>query len=357
MNKICNDKNNTNEDNKNISIPSWYTNSFNKDNDILLKDYLDIYLDKVKLIRSESTYKNYNNYINRYIKKYIGDIYLKDLSPYDIDKMYTILKSKIIIMPNSKLKNNKLSSEYIYCINSCLKSALTDAKKNLLITINPCDYIKTPKRNKYESTYLNINDAKILLKEISKNKFSDYYLPTLIALTMGLRKGEILGLKYTDINFKTRELNIQRTFTGTGNKISFNTPKTKNSIRKVIIPQIVLDELILKRDFFCLEKTIMGKDFNKGNYIFINNDGRIIKPQSWDSYFKRTLERCHLKDMRIHDLRHTNASILLSLGINMKLVSYNLGHSNIKTTLDIYEHVDGTLDKSAARKIDKAIEI
>lgn len=317
--------------NKDERIPNWFLTNLNN-KEITLSTYLTIWLNEVKENKSYHTYLNYSNYVNKHILPYLGNKLLSEVSPKDIEELYVILGKTIV-------KRNSNSNQTIYSIHSCLKKAFNDARREMLIVVNPLSFVRTPKVTKYEGKALSIEECKILLTELNKNQGSDYYLPTLLALFLGLRRGEIIGLKYEDINFNDNTLTIKRTFTGSGNTISFNLPKTNNSLRVITVSNYLMSKLKDKKEIHELERKFLGNDFNKEGFIFINDEGRVIKPQTWDNYFKRKLDKCNLRRIRLHDLRHTNASLMLKQGINMKLASTRLGHSNISITMDLYSHI------------------
>ena len=168
-----------------------------------------------------------------------------------------------------------------------------------------------------------------------------YYEMFLLELTTGMRRGEILGLKWRDLNLETGELNIKRQLTTKG----ISVPKTKSSIRTVLLPPDMLD---LLRE---MKKTA------KYDWIFPSpvKEGEPRNPTAITKRFRIMLERAHCKHVRFHDLRHTFATMALENGMDVKTLSAMIGHVSSETTLNIYSHVTDTMRAQAAVKIDREI--
>jgi integrase len=174
-----------------------------------------------------------------------------------------------------------------------------------------------------------------------------------------MRKGEVLGLKWSDIDFKQGFILIQRTIqrikTSESSYITLEgSPKSKNSIR--VIP--ILDEQITRlkshytRSIF--ERKKLDVDFDKNGYVFCNRDGSILSPRNFDKQFHVILKDCKIPDINFHALRHTFATVALENGIGLKETSDILGHSSITITADIYSHVTNKRKKEEMEKLKNA---
>lgn len=182
--------------------------------------------------------------------------------------------------------------------------------------------------------------------EYLKNYEVRLALPILLALLLGLRRGEVLGLKWSDIDFENRIVHIQRTATPAKGGFKFSDCKTDKSNRILMLPNLVLNKLLEWKD----EQSMLSI-INLDGYVFMQSTGKILSTTTLTKHFKKTLADCNLAEMRFHDLRHTCASYLVSSSVPINTVSQILGHSKISTTLDVYTHVDFESQKTAIEKI------
>jgi integrase len=183
------------------------------------------------------------------------------------------------------------------------------------------------------------------------------YAPILLALATGLRKGEVFGLKWSDLDGES--LHVSRTLSQTAQGVELKTPKTKKSNRTIALPQFSVDLLRRHRAEQSKTKLAMGSGYRDKGLIFARPDGSPWKTTSFDGMFARFVRnaelwklRPELKRFRFHDLRHTQATQLLKAGENIKVVSERLGHASITITLDTYAHVLPNMQAEAAGKCD-----
>jgi integrase len=168
-----------------------------------------------------------------------------------------------------------------------------------------------------------------------------------------MRKGEILGLRWQDIDLQKGELQIRRTL-GYFAHHGFveGEPKTEKSKRKITLPQFVLDALKRHRTLQLERRLQAGSTWIDKDLVFSSKDGDFIVPHTLNNHFNRLLEEIGLPHIRFHDLRHSAATLLLSMGVPAKVVQEILGHSNFRTTMDRYSHVLPTMQKEAMDKMD-----
>lgn len=223
-----------------------------------------------------------------------------------------------------------------------------------LIGSNPSLSTELPKVNKFKGKVYNIEQINRLI-EISKNE--PIGIAIMLDSGLGLRRGEVCGLRWEHIDFKKGIVKIINTRTkNTGKEIEKET-KTDKSNR--ILPlsnylQYYLEKLERKQQKM---KLICGKGYNNSKYICCWDDGRPVKPDYISQRFKAIVDGNNLPSIRFHDLRHTNATLLLGNNINMKLLSDWLGHSTISTTMDIYAHVTNEMKKEVANNMDKIFPV
>jgi len=177
-------------------------------------------------------------------------------------------------------------------------------------------------------------------------KGTSMYLPLMIEICIGLRRGELLALKWKHIDFENGYLSVEENLVTVNNERITKAPKTQSGKRSIQIPATLLT---LLRD------TKTERKANDNDYIICQKDGSPYKSDSFTQKFRRFLEAQGLKHLRFHDLRHINATIMLSLGISPKVAQERLGHSSYQVTMDIYSHVLKKVEKEAADKLDEAL--
>ncbi|WP_236777872.1 site-specific integrase [Anoxybacter fermentans] len=178
-----------------------------------------------------------------------------------------------------------------------------------------------------------------------------------IAIFTGMRRGELLGLRWSDIDFKNKTASIQQTLQkALEGGYRFDTPKTKGSIRMISLPDSVVNILKKIKKEQAQNRLLLGESYkNEYNLVFTNTDGSPITPDAIRHRFNRVKEKSSI-DVRFHDLRHTHATLMLEAGIHPKIVQERLGHSSITITMDTYSHVLPSLQKEAVEKLEKMLQ-
>lgn len=284
-----------------------------------------------------TTQATYENRIYGHIIPSVGKIPLSKLTQNDLQQFYAKLK-RTGRKVNVELKGTGVSDRMVRSCHALCRSSLEKAVEEGLITRNPSIGCKLPPKKNGEMKVLTQNEIVRLLNQAYDE---GYYEMFLLELTTGMRRGEILGLKWRDLNLETGELNIKRQLTTKG----ISVPKTKSSIRTVLLPPDMLD---LLRE---MKKTA------KYDWIFPSpvKEGEPRNPTAITKRFRLMLERAHCKHVRFHDLRHTFATMALENGMDVKTLSAMIGHVSSETTLNIYSHVTDTMRAQAAVKIDREI--
>ncbi|MBE6676855.1 MAG: site-specific integrase [Ruminococcaceae bacterium] len=284
-----------------------------------------------------TTQATYENRIYTHIIPSIGEIPLSKLTQNDLQQFYAKLK-RTGRKKDVETKGTSVSDRMVRSCHALCRSALEKAVDEGLITRNPSIGCKLPPKKNGEMKVLTQAEIVRLLNQAYDE---GYYELFLLELTTGMRRGEILGLKWRDLNLETGELNIKRQLTTKG----VSVPKTKNSIRTILLPP---DMLELLQD--------MKKNANC-EWIFPSpvKEGEPRNPTAITKRFRIMLERAHCKHVRFHDLRHTFATMALENGMDVKTLSAMIGHVSSETTLNIYSHVTDTMRAQAAVKIDREI--
>ena len=198
-------------------------------------------------------------------------------------------------------------------------------------------------------------DTESLRELLGVAKGTNLYAPILIAVTTGLRRGELLGLKWSDIDLTDRFLHVRRSVEQVRGDVRVKAPKTEKSSRKVTLPRITVTELQRHSLLQKKDRLRLGPIYSDADWVFSREDGAIWNPDTFTRAFRRLLRDSKLDSIRFHDLRHTHATQLLKDGIFIKVVSERLGHSSVQITLDTYAHVLPSMQDEAAERIDSAI--
>ena len=227
------------------------------------------------------------------------------------------------------------------CHTTC-RTALEKAVTEGLIQSNPAVGCKLPPKKAKEMQVL--TQAEII-RFLTQAKSEGYYEMFLLELTTGMRRGEIIGLKWRDLNLQTGELHICRQVVRINQASVVSAPKTKSSNRIILLPPD-MTELLANL-----------KSQSKGEWIFPSpvNEGEPRNPTAVYKRFQIMLKRANCKKVRFHDLRHTFATMALENGIDIKTLSAMIGHVSAETTLNIYSHVTDTMQQQAAVRIDREI--
>ena len=181
-------------------------------------------------------------------------------------------------------------------------------------------------------------------------------IPYLLAIFTGMRCGEVLGLKWDDVDFENKKIRIKRSLCFVSGKgLIFKEPKTKKSKRQISISQHVVNVLKKHKQKQEFQEEKLGTQYQDNNLIVCTDDGKPLDPRNLLRQFYRLIEEANVPRISFHDLRHTHATILMQQGENPKVVSERLGHSRVGITLDLYSHVSDDLQEQAAEKFENAL--
>lgn len=312
--------------------------TFTKESKLTVKEFMLQWLDLyVKNQLSPTTVQHYIDQTEKYIIPQFGHIYLQQLKNIDIQKWVFDLQK------GSPLTGKPLAPKTIKNIMLNLSAAMKKAVMLDLIPKNPCDNITMPKLERFEPDVYSMEEVDEMLN-CAKN--TDLYLPLMIEICIGLRRGELLALKWHHIDFENGYLTVEENLVTVDNKRITKAPKTKSGRRSIQIPSTLLDLLRDTKD---------SRRAGDNDYVICQKDGSPYKSDSFSLKFRRFLKANDLKHIRFHDLRHINATIMLSLGISPKVAQERLGHSSYQITMDIYSHVLKKVEKEAADKLDDAL--
>ena len=307
-------------------------------NNISLNSYIHQWMDVfVKPYNSPTTNAGYMQKIDSYIcgeKGGIGHIAVQKLNPMIIQNFINKIKDK------SPVSGNPLSAKTVRDTYIILKACLNNAVKMKIINENPAVDIRLPKRQKKEIKVFSMEEIDILLNHLKDTK-SDMELPVNLALSMGLRRGEVLGLRFSDVDYEKKTIAIHNNRVRRCNyEIVEKAPKTINSIRIVNVPDTILRMIKRQETRWKKKQLRYGRDYNKNGYICYKVEtGNPWKPDNLTQKYRRMIKNLGLTPVSFHGLRHCFASICLHQNIELLEISKLLGHSSASFTLDTYTHL------------------
>ena len=180
-------------------------------------------------------------------------------------------------------------------------------------------------------------------------------IPVVLGVGLGLRRGEILGLKWSSIDFVSKNMIIDSSLAYVDNTFIFKSTKSESGERTLVMPDSIIEILKKHRKDQNIIKLALGEEYQKNDLVYCQDDGAPIIPGSFSHKFTDFLKKYGLKQIRFHDLRHTHASLLLKYGVSAKVASRRLGHSSIGITMDLYSHVYNEVEVEATNKIEIGI--
>ena len=308
-------------------------NSDNIDNeDILFIDYMKKWLKMISSSVEPTTLNGYQGVINGRMTDYFKNtkITLQNIKPKHIQEFYQYLLDE------------GLCGNTVKHYHANIRKALQYAMKTDIILSNPADKVDLPKIEEYKPKFYTSDEVKTLLNEVIGTKLE---IPVMIDCFYGFRRSEVIGLKWSAVDFENDTITIDHTITQSNGKLIIrDKTKTKSSKRTLPLEPIVKSFLIELKEKQEKNRELCGDSYNKDylEYICVDNCGNIIRPDYVTETFLKLLKRKNLKIIRFHDLRHTCASILLKNGANMKEIQAWLGHSNYNTTANLYAHLDSS---------------
>lgn len=330
-------------------------------NNITLKKWCNIWLnDIIKLSTKPNTYRNYKRTANNHIIPNFGNVRLRDLKPILIQEWLNDLCKTHAAGTVITIRNH-----FIIILNAAIDYGY--------IKINPVKRTKPPRKSKKEIVPLTDAEIKKLLYIAAEGSYiyygakqkwiedegmiylrKSYFVVILLALTTGMRQGEIFGLKWSSINFSKKTLYVKNNMISIGGMETLDTPKTSTSIRNILLPDKTVHTLRKWKKYqHEYGKKWSGVYSNEKHLVFTNSFGKMVSVTNFlKRYFRKMLRASGIDDsVTFHTLRHTHATQLLKHGVNIKVVSERLGHSSTSVTMDIYAHALPDMQDSAVDKL------
>ncbi|MBC8065832.1 MAG: site-specific integrase [Chlorobia bacterium] len=309
------------------------------DESITVKAFLDSWLEGTAKARLRAnTYNRYKQLITLHICPMIGREKIARLSPQMAQRLWT------------DLQRNGLSARTVIQVRAILRVALNQAVRHGLTQQNAAALSDAPKAIAFKPTFLNPEQAETLLAKVK-----DHRLEALVtlALTTGMRIGEVLGLTWGDIDLEGKSLAIRQQQQRVGKELTVCAPKTERSSRSIPLTQMAVDSLQRHRDMqVALIRDRMAEGHILSGRVFTNEKGAPLENSTVLRQFQRLVDEAKLPRMRLHDLRHSCATLLLSKGVHPRVVMEILGHSTIAMTMNVYSHVVPEIARDAANAME-----
>lgn len=308
----------------------------------MLKGFLEQWLEEVhKPGVRISTYARYRGLLNNHLIPALGNIQLQSLTPQQVQSFYA-----------DKLKEG-LKPKTIKLIHTVLHKAIDNAVRWNLVSRNVCDLVSLPTSDRYEMQPLTLEQCQKLLTVARGHRLENMLA---VAIATGMRRGELLALRWQDVSIEQGRFHVRRTvdYIAAYGRRGYveNEPKTASGVRQIELPRFAIDALVQQRRYVEQLKEKCGAKWRECDLVFCNNTGEYLYPVLVHKEFKLLLKAADLPAIRFHDLRHTAATILLSMDVHSKVVQELLGHSSITVTMDLYSHVLPSMQHEAMGKFD-----
>ncbi len=316
-----------------------------------LAEWLNTWLnDYMKPSLRPTTWGSYEVQIKKHILPTLGHLRLSQLQTSNLQALY-----------NQKLnggradgKEGGLSPRSVRYIHVVIHAALEQAKKEGMITFNVADAVKLPKEEKKEIQCFNTQGVKIFLTHARKTKYFPAYF---LALNTGLRRGELLGLRWKDVDLEGNvdiegSVSVTQGLVRVNGGLKFQEPKTKLSQRTISVSKEVVKELKAHKTVQQKQKLSAGAAYDRElDLVFCNELGKPLCPRGFTRHYERLLKTAGLKKITFHAIRHTFATLSLEEGTNPRTIQEALGHHKVAFTLDVYSRVTSKMKKEATDKI------
>ena len=331
-------------------IPSLLTSNENDTSNEYFETYMQNWLESYKHNIEENTYDSYCTVVNKITNYFSGkNIKLKDLKPKHIQDFYNSLYKK------------GLSPNTVLHYHANIRKALDIAMKLEIIPNNPADRIERPKKSQFIGDFYSIDELEKLFSACRNDPIK---IVVLIASFYGLRRSEVLGLKWSSIDFEKNIITIkhkviQRNAKKNRSMVLKDKTKNKASYRSLPLLPTIATALKKHKNQINKNKLICGNTYHKEfeDYICVDFKGKLFRPEYITDHFQIILKNNKLRHIRFHDLRHSCASLLLSKGVPMKAIQEWLGHSTYSTTANFYAHLEDNYKSFSADVLSSSLKV
>jgi integrase len=314
---------------------------------LTVAQFLERWLEHMKSQVTPKSHARYSGLANLNIVPLIGSVALMRLKPQMISAAYATALSK-----GRRDGTGGLSAATVIQMHRVLKQALGQAVKWELLTRNPADAVDPPRAERGKMQTYNLDQTAEMLEILRPTR---RYVPVLLAVLCGMRRGEIVALRWRNVDLVAGSLAVVESAEQVGAKVRYKLPKSGEG-RTVALSAMVVEELRAHRIRQSEELLRIGVRLSDDTFVVAQADGTALRPDSITKHWFQNLEGTSLPRLRFHDLRHAHATHMLASGVHPKVASERLGHSKIGITLDLYSHVIPGMQEDAAARVDAALQ-
>ena len=312
-----------------------------------LRGWLEQWLEEAQHNVAPKTLQRYREIVDLHLVPALGSIPLAKLQAVHIQSYYSQA-----LASGRRDGTGGLSPQTVVHHDRVLHVALKRARALRLLSSNPAEDVSPPKVQRKEIKVLEPAAAATLLATARSTRM---FPVIFVALATGLRRGEVLGLRWSDVDLERRSLTVAQSLEQTKAGLRFKSPKTKRSRRTIALSPTLVEELQSHRVRQAADRLALGLGREPAVLVFAKLDGEPIQPDSVTKMFSKLVRRAGVAPVSFHALRHTHATDLLRAGVHPKVTSERLGHTSIAVTMDVYSHAIPGLQEDAAQRIDAAL--
>ncbi|MBV7509494.1 site-specific integrase [Bacillus sp. sid0103] len=322
--------------------------TYHEPKDITFSEYLDYWIENHgKPNTAQRTLENYQYMISQHIKPGLGHINISLLQPAHLQEYY------VQKLNNGKIDGTGLSATSVKHQHRLIFKALKDAVRWQFLIRNIAEAVTPPKTKKVEMRTWDNEQVKVFLEAAKGTPYYPVYLTTIYT---GMRRGEVLGLRWQDVDFDNLVIYIRQSLQEVKKVgLTFKEPKSGKSRSITITPNLAKElKKLYKQQLE--DKLFLGLLYEDLDLVFAQKNGKPIQPTEMHRNYRKVVELSGLPYIRFHDIRHTHATLMLQQGVHPKVVSERLGHSTIGITMDTYTHVLPNMQKEAAHQFEQLIK-
>jgi integrase len=313
--------------------------SFVEPSKLLVREYLTTWLDGMANQVRPTTLDGYRHQVRAHLLPHLGDIRLQQLTTARLNQLYAELAAR------GGRDGQPLAPKTVRLAHTVMRRALRDAMADGLVARNVAAQARPPRARPVEMHTWTAAQVGTFLASVREHRL---YAAWLLLATLGLRRGELLGLCWKDVDLAAGRMAVRHTLVMVSGKPALAEPKTAKGRRSITLAPDVAEALRRHHARQAAERLSWGAGYTDSGLVVTTEDGRPMHPETFSTMFGRLAARAGLPAIRLHDLRHSTASILLARGVHPKVVSELLGHATIALTLDTYSHVIPSLHEEAA---------
>ncbi|HEY8416383.1 MAG TPA: site-specific integrase [Thermaerobacter sp.] len=328
-------------------LNDWHTGTYVQPERMTVAEYLRFWLEDVRSRVAPTTYQRYAIIVEQHLIPALGRHPLQKLHPAHIHAYY-----QQALVRGRRNGRGGLSKRTVLHHHRVLHAALEYAVRLQLLPRNPADVVRPPRPEKREMQVLDPEGVQRLLEAARHRRL---YVAILLAVTTGMRRGEILALRWEDVDLEAGVIRVRQTLVRTKEGLQFTDPKTDHSRRVIRIGPAVVQALRRHRAQQAEEKLRLGPAYQDHGLVVARTDGQPYSPGEFSRTFTELARQAGVPHLRFHDLRHTHATLLLRAGTPIKAVTERLGHASAAFTLDTYGHSLPDMQEAAARVADELV--